>query len=629
MVKRITLYILLLFTASISLAQTSGSGDEYNGFATRSFMKFNGFLTVPTFSVIHKNNQTIQALVRNSNIEFDDASRLHVLSYSGGGRENIGAGVAVFQQEVGVFKDFGAVANYAYQLQLGAESKLTFGFNFFYSRRGVDDGKVLSNGEAPILNNYQDRPAVVFQPAATVSFGKFYAGVFLENLADFNLKESEFITSFSEKTISAHLGYTADLDDFSGLLEGTTLRALGVARRSQEQGFMYAANVLADIPKAGWVKVGYDNYYGLNAGLGINLSDRLSIGFTYEKQKNLGATNEVGLIYNLGGKARRERAERTPISIKKPELEEEEEDDFMAPVDMPKPIKNVYEDPEHNDLSDELQIAQDSINILNKKVDQILKILKNQPKQVEIIREVPSNQPKEEASQSEEEMDYSLERSKATPWRQSTITRTGGGAGTMYYVAVDQFKDLAKARDLVKYYKKRDVKVRYVRDPKFDSYFVYIERYAKRKDAEEKVDEVNGGRKGFENDDEEDDLGIKVKKTTKDPVYVVKITLGAQGESYTEPKPQAPARVRTMKKVEGLEEGYYLQVSVNSKKAYADKFIDELRSDGIKANYFINPATGYRHVYILKTDSREEAIRLYKNNLNGTYYDRKNIINIR
>ncbi|MFD0994096.1 PorP/SprF family type IX secretion system membrane protein [Tenacibaculum geojense] len=627
MIKKLTLYILLLITCS-AFAQTSGPSDQYNGYASRSYMKFNSFLTVPTFSVIHKDNQTIQAIVRNSNIQFEDASRLHVLSYSGGRRDNIGAAGAVFQQEVGAFKDFGAVANYAYQVQLGSASKLTFGFNFFYSRRSLDNGKVLSNGTDPVINNYQDKPVVVFQPAATVSFGKFYAGLFLENLADFNLKESEFVTDFAEKTISAHAGYNMELNNLGGLLQGTTLRGLAIARRNQELGFSFAGNIIADLPKAGWVKLGYDNYYGLNAGLGVNLSDRLAIGFSYEKQQNLGATNEVGLLFNLG---RRKRTVRNSVETRKPDYNTV---DTTIPSTTPQPVKEIkeYEDPEHNDLSDELQVAQDSINILNKKVDEILRILKNQPQpQVQIIREV-KEAPKEEANALPEEMDYSLERSNAKPWREKTITRTGGGAGTMYYVAVDQFKDLNKAKDLIKNLKKRDISARYVRDPKFNTYFVYLKRFAKKEDAEEMVDEANGGPKRFDNAGEvkkESALSIKMKKSGSDNIYTVKITLGAKGESYTEPKPKAPARIRTMKKIEGLEEGYYLQVSVNGKKPYADKFVDELRRDGINANYFINPTTGYRHVYIHKSDNREEIIRLYNNNLNGKYYDRINIIHIK
>ncbi len=635
MVKKITLVLFFIMLNLSCFSQTSIGEDAYNGFSSRSFMKFNNFMTVPTFSLLHRETSTIEAISRSSNIEFEDASRLHVISYSGKMRENVGAGIAFFQQEIGVFKDFGAMANYAYQLKLGAKNKLTFGFNFFYSRRGIDQPRVLSNGTDPLINNYQDKPVVVLQPAATFSFGNFDVGVFFENLGDFNLKTSNLVTSFADKTISGHAAYSYKLKTSKGLFENTTLRLLGIARRSKVDGFSYAGTFLVDLPKAGWIKAGYDKLYGLNAGFGVNLNQRLSIGFAYEKQENLSGTNEVGLIYRLGRK-------RGGVKI-------------TLPTNTPEPIerrKEEYENPEHNDLSKEIRIMQDSVDVLNKKVNEVLRTFNKDPDKVvkEATKEKPRNNTNINNSSKDkennnsttptevkpkEEKDQSLPRRKDTPWREKEIVRTGGG-GTMYYVAFDQFKDINKAKDLVKKYKKRKLKVRYVKDPKYNKYVVYYKRFGKKDDANEIIEEVNGtGKKGVEKDgDTKKDNDISSLKEAKekssiDNLYLMKITLGAQGETYKEPKPQPRARVTTVRKIGDLEEGYYLQVGVFSKKAYADRLLDELQADGINADYYLNPKTGNRHVYIHKTNDRAEIIRLYNSNLNGSYYDIKNIIRIR
>lgn len=630
MVKKITLVTLCVFMNLLAFAQTSiASEDSYNGFSSRSFMKFNNFMTVPTFSLLHRETSTIEAISRSSNIDFEDASRLHILSYSGKMQPNVGAGIAVFQQEIGVFKDFGAMANYAYQISLSGKTHLTFGFNFFYSRRSLDEPRVLTNTPEPLINNYQDRPVVVFQPAATVSFGNFDVGLFFENLGDFNLKSSEFVTEFGDKTISAHAAYTHRLQNASGLFSGTTIRGLGIGRRTKVDGFSYAATVLADLPKVGWLKVGYDKLFGLNAGFGINLNKRLSIGFSYEKQQNLSGTNEVGLIYRLGKRKARKTGNVTvniPDNSVKPIIDRREEE---------------YENPEHNDLSDEIRIAQDSIDKLNKKVDEILKRLESQPtntKTTEIIREVTPAPPTETR-------DQSLPRRSGRPWRERTITERGGG-GTMYYVAIEQFKSLKKAQEEVKFYNnkkstkqynrthKKKVRARYVRDPKYNVYVVYTDRHAKKEDAEKQRDEINGAiKKETESDDEVGgSLGITTSKDNnsgKDRVYVMKVTLGPEGETYKVPKTQPKARVQTMSLVDGLEPGYYMQIGVFSKKPYADRLLDELENDGINAGFFINPKTGYRHVYIHKSENRQEIIKLYNNNLNGKYYDRKNIVHVR
>ncbi|MCH2033631.1 MAG: PorP/SprF family type IX secretion system membrane protein [Tenacibaculum sp.] len=616
MVKNITLFVLLALLHFTSLAQVSVSEDEYNGFSSRSFMQFNNFMTVPTFSILHRETATIEAISRSSNVEFEDASRLHIVSYSGRMRRNVGGGIAVFQQEIGVFKDFGAVANYAYQLKLGENRKLTFGFNFFYSRRSLDNPRILTNGDDPLINNYQDKPVVVFQPAATMSFGDLDVGLFFENLGDFNLKSSEFVTEFGDKTISGHVAYTYRFENTDGLLKNMSLRGLGVARRLKDD-FSYAGNLLLELPQAGWVKFGYDKIFGLNAGFGINLTKNLGIGFSYEKQNNLGGTNEVGILYRFGRNRGRGFSRQKPeVKILLPEDEEPEIVDRR---------RNDYEDPEHNDLSDELKMAQDSLNSLHKKVDELLKLIQNQPTSKEIIREVPVRTPRADR-------DQSLPRRKAKPWREQTVTRTGGGAGTMYYTAIEQYKSLKRAQDKVKKYnrnKRNKYKARYVRDPKYNVYVVYIDRHGKEEDAEDQKHEINGTTKGVEGEDADNDLGIK-KEKGGDKVYVMKITLGAQGETYKEKKAQPPARVRTMKNPTGeIPSGYYLVVNVFGKKAYADRFLDELESDGINADFFINPETGMRHVYILKTDNRGEAIKQYNNNLKGKYYDRKNIIEIK
>ncbi|WBX70260.1 PorP/SprF family type IX secretion system membrane protein [Tenacibaculum retecalamus] len=608
MIKKVTLYIAILISVFSLQAQTFDSAQQYNSFTSRNFMKFNRFLTVPTFSALKENKTSITATVRNSNVDFEDNPRLYLGTYSGKMRENVGAGFAIYQQEVGVFKDFGALLNYAQRLQLNETMDLTFGFNFLYSRRSANALKVNSTVPDPQVANFQDIPMVMLQPAVTLSFGKFDVGVFFENLLDFNLKSSEMATSFGEKTFSVHGMYSHEFTYASGLLEGADLRTLVMARKPGENDFSVGANVILDLPKAGWIKAGYDKTYGISAGLGVNISENLAVGFSYEKS-TFAATNEIGLIYNFGKKSYiRDRPTRRTGNVQ-----------VTLPERAP---KNDYKNEEHNDLSDEIQMAQDSIDILNKKVDEVLRLLKNQP----APKVVPVNTTVEKTAA---EKDTTLKRSSNTPWRESSITYAGGG-GTMYYIVADRFRDKENTEPLIAKFKRLDMEAKYIYEPKKKWYYVYIDRFAKEVDAEDKVEELTDKTRLFENDDKNDASSIKIKKGGKDPVYVVKLTIGTSGDSYKEPKTQPPARVRTMSaNMQGVAPGYYLQVYVNSKKALADRNVDELRNDDIEAGYFINPTTGYMHVYIAKTDSREEAIKLYNTNLNGAFYDRKTIVRIK
>ena len=610
---------------------TAEQENQYNAFTGRNwnFMKFNNFFVIPTFSVLHNDNKTIEAIGRSSNNEFNDNPRLHILSYSGKIKENKALGVAVYQQEVGVFRDFGFFANYAHNIQMGGRTGLAIGFNVVYSNRGANDNDVISFDEDDeVIINYQNIPVINLQPAVTFTYSDFEIGVFFENIVDYNLKTNEMVTSFAEKTYTGHLGYSKSLENLSGLFEDTNIRAYAIGRTSQANGFTYGGNVLVDLPKAGWIKAGYDSFFGFNAGIGVNISRRLSIGFAFESNDNLGNTNEIGLSYAIG---------RKKSSSVKPNIEviipgEEEDSSTRSNED----IKEV----EQNDLTDELEKAKDSISILNRRIEVILK--KPTPQIIEEDR-TETSQPN---SPYPEELDTSLERSSKTPWRETETTKSGGGAGTMYYVALDQFKDLTKANALIekeyrigkarakaKNLKAPVTKLKKVYDPTTKTYYVYEERYAKRDDAEEVKKEINVGG-GFENAGNNDvdlDQNAKITKTVQfsKPVYVVKITLGAQGETYKVKKSQPKARIRNLDSGGLIETGYYIVVNVFSKVAYAHKFVDELRADGIDANYFINPNTGYRHVYIYKTYDSQDLINNYNSNLNGRYYDRKNLIHVR
>lgn len=581
-------------------------------------MKFNNFITIPTFSALHRDNQTIEAIVRSSDIDFEEASQLNILSYSGKMRNNSGAGIAVFQQEIGVFKDFGATVNYAHQIQMGAKSSLTFGFNFFYSRRSLNSNNVITQAEDAVVSNFQDIPVINIQPAVTFSYNKFNIGVFFEDLAYFNLENTDIITQATDRTISGHVGYANRFEGLSGLLENTYIRVLGIGRTSQIDGFTFGGNVLVDLPKAVWLKAGYDSTTGFNAGFGVNINQKVSVGISYETNETLGVTNEFGISYTFG-----QKRNNTRNGNKKPNLDIDLPDYSKDPEETPKDDpdtepssvpNNVIE--KYKDSSEDFKRVRDSLKIMNNKLDEILKSLKDRPKETVIIRE-PAPTPVN---------NYSNRNSNASWRKQYSNVGNGGGAGTMYYVALDQFSDVGKANALIAKYKKRDIKVKKVKDPNTNKYFVYEERFSKKDDAEELKKDINTGG-GIDTDKANEDVQIKFEKKYSDPVYVVKVTLGSQGESYRKKKTRGRARVRNMN-LAGVEPGYYLQVNAFGNVANADRFIGELRGDGFPADYFIHPDTGNRHVYLIKTEDRDEAIRLYNSNLDGSYYDPIGIINI-
>lgn len=481
-----------------------------------------------------------------------------------------------------------------------------------YSSRGLDINNVISNTSDPTLQNYQKTSMVNLQPAVTYSVNNFDIGVFIENAVDYNIKKGGMISSFKDKIISLHAMYKYELWLRGLLFEDASVKFLSVVRK-QPEGVGLGVNAVLDLPRLGWLKLTYDKDFGFLAGIGVNLSKSISLALGYEIGK-IANTAEVGVVYNFAKRTGR-RYRRPKVAkyrkprVKKTKKPKAKDDNVVVPTNK-KPV-----------------IVRDTIRV----VDTVKVTVRDTVKIKEqvIIKDTLRIQKEviDTLKVKEELKDTSLRRRTETPWREKTITRESGG-GTMYYVAIDQFRDINKVRALMKKYEKGKVRLRYIKDPETNLYYVYLDRFGKKEDAEELVADINKGKRGFE-DNKANDLGIKIKSVSKDPVYEVKLTIGGEKQTFKEPKTQPPASVRVMKKMQGMEEGYYLQVMVFSKKAYADKFLDELRADNINVDYFINPETGYRHVYLVKTNDRKEVIRLYNSNLNGTYYDAKNIVHVK
>ena len=71
--------------------------------------------------------------------------------------------------------------------------------------------------------------------------------------------------------------------------------------------------------------------------------------------------------------------------------------------------------------------------------------------------------------------------------------------------------------------------------------------------------------------------------------------------------------------IPNVESGHYLIANVYKGTKYMTKFIEELESQGIEADYFQNPRNGLNYVYLKGFSNKQDAIAAYKSKLNGTY----------
>ncbi|NJB71469.1 type IX secretion system PorP/SprF family membrane protein [Saonia flava] len=383
------IYILLFF-----LALSKVGAQEENPFVTydvpsQNLLKFNRFLINPTFSTVREDKSYINLLHRNQSVSFDDNNQAYFLSYSGRIDDRTGLGLSLYTQQEGIISNFGMLANYAYGIKLSEKSNFTFGANLSYYSSGLDQSRVNPIEDDPLLNGFQDSNLISFQPAFNLSYGKFDFGIFAENLFDYNLKSSESVTDFKEKTYSSHLQYTHEFENAQGALEGGRLMPLARVRKVGENDVVLGGSLILDLPKLGWVQGGYDSFYGAAAGVGFNLNKRLSLGYTMEKGlsnnfDNFGLTHEISFAYSFTPNLTEDRVMLEDSDDDTDLVEDEELEYSDALAERDKEIEDLKKRLAENDaILAELMFRQDSIeenrqNNLERRFEAVMRMVRNE-----------------------------------------------------------------------------------------------------------------------------------------------------------------------------------------------------------------------------------------------------------
>ncbi|GAA0714189.1 hypothetical protein GCM10009430_06980 [Aquimarina litoralis] len=270
----------------------------------------------PTFSLVRENKNSINIYNRNPRSSFSDNSQTYFLNYSARFEEKTGIGIGLFQQNVGIFRFFGATLNYAYNLELNRDMNFTFGVNLNYSQSALKSNLDQAQADDDIINNYENSSVFLLRPGVNFNYGNFDVGVSVGNLVTYNLTASELLTDNFE--YSGHVMYTTELD---WRRTENELRGMVYASKPGEQDLRYGGNVLFEIPKYGWAQLGYNSFYGGSIGIGANITKVVSVGYTVEpgiggdaSVSEFGATHEFGLAFNFAKEERRRK--RRNISSK-------------------------------------------------------------------------------------------------------------------------------------------------------------------------------------------------------------------------------------------------------------------------------------------------------------------------
>ena len=288
---------------SLQAQEAASEVSNNNGYHNQLF--FNRHLINPTFSLVRENKSYLNILHRNQHSTFEDNSQNYYVGFSNLINQNTALGIGVYSQWSGVVQQFGFNANYATAVRLGEKSKLTFGTNVTYYNEGVDKNRIVANANDIELNDIKKQSKLALQPGVSLSVGKFDVGLYASDLFSYNQSLNLFTTNLSTQALRTSLQYTHEFNAARGILEGGRIMPLVQVRQSNfDDSLSYMGSFLLDLPKYGWIQSTYDTENGISAGLGFNLSKKMSLGYLMEKSitsetADLGWNHEVSLAYTF------------------------------------------------------------------------------------------------------------------------------------------------------------------------------------------------------------------------------------------------------------------------------------------------------------------------------------------
>tara|TARA_R110000796_G_scaffold183498_2_gene300057 strand:- start:151866 stop:154004 length:2139 start_codon:yes stop_codon:yes gene_type:complete len=570
---------LYLFLCIIALAKVNAQDD--NPYVTydvpsQNLLKFNRFLINPTFSTVREDKSYFNLFHRNQSATFDDNNQTYFLSYSGRMNDRTGLGLSLYSQQSGTITNYGILANYAYGLKLSDKSNFTFGANLSYYKSGLDRNRTNTVDEDdPLLNGLQDSNLISFQPGFNLSYGKFDLGVFAENLFDYNIRTSSSITEFADKTYSAHLQYTHQFETSSGVLEGGRLMPLIRVRKGGEKykvsgkDILLGGSLILDLPKLGWVQGGYDSFYGASAGLGFNLSKRLSLGYTLEKGlsnnfDNFGVTHEISFAYSITPNLTEDRVlfEDNDELVDLEELTKDTEPLTSKDEEIEKLKKALAE---NNEVLAELMFRQDSIEAnrnsdLERRFDMVMRMVR---------RETNGQNPEIEEKAKQIYLLNNLKEQDATQLASNDINP----------IEKDTYNQVSKPDNI---------------------------KYTDRDKSEMLKNSIPN---------------LSTTKTTpKQPEQKI--------DAFTQLAKNNNVKSRKFRNLDGVNDGYYIVANVYKSEYYMNKFINDLKAKGIDADYFENKKNGLKYVYLKQYDSWDSALSSYKSKIDDNYSGDMWIMNV-
>ncbi|MDO6761545.1 PorP/SprF family type IX secretion system membrane protein, partial [Tamlana sp. 2_MG-2023] len=298
------LFYILLFFSIIYQSSAQDDGVVALNIPVRNSLKFNRTFINPTFSFVREGHRYISFNNKRDWTQFENAPETYLFGYSGRFRESMGAGISLFQQNYGALTTFGGMANFAYNVVVNRSGNLTFGMNLGFYRSTINDGAIISNTPDPSLDNIPSNSIVTINPGINYGTEFFDFGVSLNNIVAYNLTSTSMIAENPEQGIQVHGMYTGYVSNY-GYFRDSRFSTL-IRSEFKKEELIFSGLMMFTVPKGFWGQAGYNSFYGISAGIGLNISPQIAIEYNFEKAVGnisaLGNSHDITLAYRFKSK---------------------------------------------------------------------------------------------------------------------------------------------------------------------------------------------------------------------------------------------------------------------------------------------------------------------------------------
>ncbi|MHA7843026.1 MAG: PorP/SprF family type IX secretion system membrane protein [Winogradskyella sp.] len=297
-------HLLILFILTLAMQMAFSQQDDgvvSFDLPIRNSLVFNRYNINPTFTFVREQNKYISFNNKRQWVQFDNSPEMFLGSYSGRFSENIGAGVAAFQQNYGVLTTFGGLLNFAYNVKLNTDSNLTFGLNVAAYKSGVNTSNVVTNFDDPSLQNVPENFLFTINPGINYGTEFLDFGISINNLVLYNFETSSMIEDDPRQSIKAHVMHTGFFDG-RGFFKDAKFSGLLMSEFRSDETLISGLATLS-VPKGMWFQLGYNNRYGVSGGIGLNVTKNIALEYNIEKSigelVEFGSSHEVTLAYRF------------------------------------------------------------------------------------------------------------------------------------------------------------------------------------------------------------------------------------------------------------------------------------------------------------------------------------------